>query len=67
LLTLAVLVPLGLASAAYVMSAWTPFEGHVEASLPRLVLQVTPVAVLLMALGLAPAGPRERTSGIRSD
>ncbi len=63
LLTLAVLVPLGLSSAAYVMSAWTPFEVHVESSLPRLVLQVTPVAVLLLALGLAPAGPRERVAG----
>ena len=54
LLVPAILVPLGLSSAAYIMSAWNPFELHVVSSLPRLVLQVAPVAVLLAVVGLVP-------------
>ncbi len=62
LLALAVVVPLGLASSAYVMSAWDPFIVHVRSSLARLVLQVAPVAVLLVAVSLAPP-PRSAMEG----
>jgi hypothetical protein len=51
-LALAVLVPLALYLVPYVFTALQPYEMHVETSIDRLVLQVAPVAVLVLALCL---------------
>lgn len=47
-------LPIALVCFAYVFSAWPDYTKHVDSSLPRLMLQVTPVA--LLAMGLAVSG-----------
>ncbi len=37
---------------AYVLSTWPSYLWHMELSLPRLLLQLTPVAVLMIALAI---------------
>jgi hypothetical protein len=47
-------LPLALDCAIYLFSSWPDYLHHVRFSLPRLVLQVAPLAVLSVALALAP-------------
>jgi hypothetical protein len=48
------LAPLACYCASYVFSAWPNYIAHIETSLPRLLIQLTPVSWLLIALALAP-------------
>ena len=52
------LVPFVSYCLVYIFSAWPNYIGHLEGSLPRLLLQLIPVGWLLIALALAP--PRRR-------
>lgn len=52
LLSLALGLPLFFYSGTYLFSTWPDYLSHMHASLPRLVLQVTPVAWLLVASAL---------------
>ncbi len=49
------LAPLACYCASYVFSASPNYIAHIETSLPRLLIQLTPVSWLLIALALAPA------------
>jgi drug/metabolite transporter (DMT)-like permease len=51
-LALALVAPLGGALAAYMFTALEPYDFHVETSLDRLVLQLVPLAVLVVVLVL---------------
>jgi hypothetical protein len=53
LLATALILPLLLYSGTYVLSAWPDYLSHMHASLPRLVLQLTPIAWLVIASALA--------------
>ena len=55
-LTATALLPLLLYPPIYVFSGYSPFLGHVESSLPRLMLHAAPVAVMVIALAV-PARP----------
>jgi len=57
---LLVILPMVADSGVYLFSAWTPVEAHIDSSLSRLVLQLAPVAVLLIAMSL-PHGRRTIT------
>lgn len=48
----AIIAPLILYSSTYLFSAWPNYIGHIHASLPRLLLQLTPLSWLAIALGL---------------
>ncbi len=50
LLPAMVVLPIALDSFVYYFSGWDPVSRHIDASLPRLLLQVAPVAVLTIAL-----------------
>ena len=52
LLAFVILVPLIAYMGSYVLSSWDPFLDHVKYSLPRLMLHVTPLAVLFVATSL---------------
>lgn len=52
-----VLVPIAVSCSVYYFSGWNPVIRHIEASLPRLMLQVAPVAVLLLALAVPARAP----------
>lgn len=52
-------VPLALYCSTYLFSAWPDYIGHIESSLPRLLIQLIPTAWLIIALALA---PRNRTA-----
>ncbi|MEP6809984.1 MAG: hypothetical protein ABI992_07055 [Chthoniobacterales bacterium] len=54
ILFFAVAAPIGIYASAYVLSSWTSWMGHAEASLSRLLLHVMPVAWLAIALALRP-------------
>lgn len=58
LLPALVLAPIAVSCTVYYFSGWNPVVRHIEASLPRLLLQVAPVAVLSLALAV----PRRRRS-----
>jgi hypothetical protein len=47
-----IVIPLALEQGIYVFSAWVPFMSHVESSMTRLVLQVVPLAVLVLGLAV---------------
>lgn len=49
------LAPLGAYCATYIFSAWPDYIAHIETSLPRLLIQLTPVGWLLIAVALRPA------------
>ncbi len=51
--------PLALYCSTYLFSAWPDYIGHIESSLPRLLIQLIPTAWLMIALALA---PRNRTA-----
>ncbi len=51
-LWMAIVAPLVLYSCTYLFSAWPNYVGHIHASLPRLLLQLTPLSWLAIALGL---------------
>ncbi|MEI8341841.1 MAG: hypothetical protein WCH43_09950, partial [Verrucomicrobiota bacterium] len=53
-----VAMPLLLLTGAFILSNWAVFQSHIRTSLPRLVLQVAPVAVF--AIGLAVGGNQTR-------
>lgn len=53
----AIISPVSLYSAIYLFSAWNPFTLHIEASLSRLLLQISLVVLLLV--GLSIPGDRE--------
>ena len=57
-LLLLVAAPLLLLSCSFVFSSWTAYQDHILTSLPRLALQVSPVA--LLAIGLAAGGSATR-------
>lgn len=46
--TITTLVPLGLYGCAYLFSAWPDYLAHIHDSLPRLLLQITPLALLVI-------------------
>jgi hypothetical protein len=46
--------PLAFYCSTYLFSAWPDYIGHIESSLPRLLIQLIPTAWLLIALALAP-------------
>lgn len=50
LLPAMVVLPIALDSFVYYFSGWDPVSRHIDASLPRLLLQVAPVAVLTIAI-----------------
>jgi hypothetical protein len=50
LLACVLILPLGVATLAYVCSTWKNFLAHVYLSIQRLVLQLVPVALLTIAL-----------------
>ena len=50
------LAPLLAYTGSYVFSAWPDFIDHIDTSLPRLLIQLTPAAWLLIALALNPQG-----------
>jgi hypothetical protein len=52
LLAVVVLVPVIVYMGSYVLSSWDPFLDHVKYSLPRLMLHVTPLALLVVAISL---------------
>ena len=45
-----VILPIVLWTLLYTLSAWNPYVDHVQASLPRLVLQVVPTGLFLVAV-----------------
>ncbi|MBI4675645.1 MAG: hypothetical protein HY741_28710 [Chloroflexi bacterium] len=51
-LWLGIVIPITAFSAAFVFSAWQPFTEHLELSMDRLVLQVTPLVWYFIALQL---------------
>ncbi|MGI8432891.1 MAG: hypothetical protein ACR2MW_11460 [Chthoniobacterales bacterium] len=53
LLGTALVTPIAVYSATYLLSAWPDYLNHLHASLPRLLLQVTPLGWLAIALALA--------------
>lgn len=55
-LAIAVFLPLAAYLVPYVFTALQPYQMHVETSIDRLVLQVAPLAVLVLALVLGEAG-----------
>lgn len=55
LLPFAVLPPLAFYSSIYVFSRWPSFITHLESSLPRLLIQISLVAVLMVGIALPPA------------
>jgi len=54
---LLVILPAAADCGVYLFSAWQPVEAHIDSSLSRLLLQLTPVAMLLIAMSL-PSGRR---------
>ncbi len=46
------LAPLSCYCASYIFSAWPDYIAHIDTSLPRLLMQLTPIAWLLIALAL---------------
>lgn len=48
------IAPLLCYCASYIFSAWPDFSAHIDTSLPRLLLQLTPVVWLLIAVAIAP-------------
>jgi hypothetical protein len=44
--------PLALYLGSYIFSAWPDYIAHIDTSLPRLLIQLTPVAWLIIALAL---------------
>lgn len=54
MLVICSILPLILYCLTYLFSAWPNYLRHVESSLPRLLLHVTPLAILSIALALAP-------------
>ncbi len=65
ILPLSVVIPVALYSGIYLFSAWGDFLLHLTNSFPRLLLQVSPAAVLMVAL-VAPIG-RARVKDERVD
>ena len=60
LLAIALVTPIAVYSATYLLSAWPDYLNHLHASLPRLLLQMTPLGWLAIALALAqPSAERE--------
>jgi hypothetical protein len=57
LVAVLVILPIALYSLVFLFSTWTPFTSHVKASLPRLLLQVVPLGVLLLASAGPPSSP----------
>jgi hypothetical protein len=49
---MAVVLPLAAFELSYVFSAWVPFVNHIRASLPRLELQTSLVAILEIAVSI---------------
>jgi hypothetical protein len=48
------LSPLPCYYVGYILSAWPDYLAHMDTSLPRLLIQLTPMAWLLIALAIAP-------------
>lgn len=76
LLIWSLFAPLTLYCGTYIFSAWPDYIAHIEMSLPRLLLQLIPVAWLLIALALRstttpapgpPAPPPVSQSGHETD
>jgi len=51
-LLLTVIIPIILYLGTYLFSAWSPFIGHINCSLSRLLLQVSLVALLIIGLAI---------------
>jgi hypothetical protein len=66
------LAPLACYCASYLLSAWPDYIAHIDTSLPRLLIQLTPVGWLLIALAFSarststPPGPLAPLPGGRS-
>jgi len=58
-LAVIVLVPLALYSSVYILSNWGSYEAHIDSSLPRLISQVSLVALLTLGIAL----PASRSEG----
>ena len=56
LLMVFTLIPLGLYSGIYVLSAWNHYLDHVASSVPRLLMQLVPVTLLGVGIVLAELG-----------
>jgi hypothetical protein len=52
-LAAALVPPIAAETCVYIFSSWTDYMLHVDRSLPRLLMQVAPVAVFAIALCLA--------------
>jgi len=52
--------PLLLLDCAFVLSSWPYYQSHIRTSLPRLVLQVVPLALLAIGLAMGRRCSRER-------
>ena len=57
-LLVAVILPLPAYMFVYLFSAWHPFMNHVYGSLSRLILQLSPVAIVAVAAALPQLQPR---------
>ncbi|MDQ2868067.1 MAG: hypothetical protein M3R59_06615 [Verrucomicrobiota bacterium] len=62
LLLLTVTVPITIYSSLYLFSGWPVYLNHLQSSLPRLLLQVTPLAWLMIGLAMS----QRRGSSYRS-
>jgi hypothetical protein len=65
LLATVIILPIGLYSGTYIFSGWSSYLVHIERSLPRLLMQVTPVAWLAIALALRAPEPNQPVDEIR--
>ena len=52
LLASAIVLPIALYSVTYLFSAWPDYLDHVNASIPRLIVHVVPVALLLVGVAV---------------
>lgn len=66
LVTAAIIFPIGTYCSMYIFSAWPNYIAHVEHSLTRLLVQVTPVAWLAIALALRATEPKQQATRISS-
>jgi hypothetical protein len=57
-------VPTAVFCGTYLFSSWADFTRHVDSSLPRLMLQVAPVA--LLAIGLAISSNPSRMDDLKN-
>jgi general stress protein CsbA len=62
LLLVFTVIPIGLYSGIYVLSAWQQYLDHVASSVPRLLMQLVPVTLLGLGIVLAEIAPGARPS-----